>query len=95
MNGIYKGTAKKNDEKFSYEVLQKCGQLSEGNGWSKELRLISWNGGEPQYDIRSWHVDTKGNEKMSQRCGLTGEELVNLYQLIGLMIEDEEGNEDA
>ena len=27
------------------------------SGWTKELTLISWNGGEPKYDIRTWSPD--------------------------------------
>lgn len=24
------------------------------NGWRKELNVVSWNGGEPVFDIRAW-----------------------------------------
>lgn len=24
------------------------------NGWTQELNLVSWHGGEPKYDIRWW-----------------------------------------
>ena len=25
--------------------------------WDLELNLVSWNGGEPKYDIREWNED--------------------------------------
>ncbi len=38
------------------------GALSENaKGWMKELNKISWNGGEPKYDIRDWAPE---HEKM-------------------------------
>lgn len=43
------------------------GALSENaKGWMKELNKISWNGGEPKYDIRDWAPE---HEKM--RKGVT------------------------
>ena len=43
---------------FSYEVVEHIGILSEQkNGWKKELNLVSWNGREPVYDIRTWSPD--------------------------------------
>ena len=30
--------------------------------WDLELNLVSWNGGEPKYDIREWDPE-------HQRCG--------------------------
>ena len=37
---------------FTYKIIQHLGVLSESNrGWKRELNLISWNGGEPKYDI--------------------------------------------
>ena len=32
-------------------------------GWTKELNRISWNGGEPKYDIRDWAPE---HEKMGK-----------------------------
>lgn len=34
----------------------------EGDGWTKEVNLISWNGGIPKIDIRDWNED-------HSRCG--------------------------
>jgi len=41
-----------------YEIKETVGTLSESSkGWSKELNLISWNGREPNYDLRDWAPD--------------------------------------
>ncbi len=46
-----------------------------GNGWTKEINLISWNGTEPRYDIRDWN---ETHEHMSKGITLSEEELNNL-----------------
>lgn len=39
---------------IKYDIVKEIGVLSEyAKGWRKETNLISWNGGEPKYDIRS------------------------------------------
>ena len=41
---------------FKYEIVEHIGTLSESaKVWTKELNRISWNGGEPKYDIRDRH----------------------------------------
>ena len=43
---------------FKYEITEHIATISpEVRGWTKELKLISWNGMEPKYDIRSWTED--------------------------------------
>lgn len=40
---------------IKYEIIEELGVLSESaKGWTKELNLISWNGGTPKYDVRDW-----------------------------------------
>ena len=66
---------------FKYELQEELGVISEGGkGWSRELNLISWNGGQPKYDIRDWAPD---HEKMGKGVSLTKDELEALYNLIG------------
>lgn len=66
---------------FRYEIQENLGVISESsNGWSRELNLISWNGGNPKYDIRDWAPD---HEKMGKGIGLTKDELESLYNIIG------------
>ncbi len=66
---------------FKYEIQENLGVISESsNGWSRELNLISWNGGNPKYDIRDWAPE---HEKMGKGIGLTKDELESLYNIIG------------
>ena len=65
---------------IKYEIVKALGVLSEGsNGWTKELNLISWNGGTPKYDIRDWSPD---HEKMGKGITLSENEMKNLVDLI-------------
>lgn len=65
---------------IKYEIIEKCGILSESTkGWTKELNLISWNGGTPKYDIRDWSPD---HEKMGKGITLTDEEAKKLKELL-------------
>ena len=61
------------------KIIQTFGTLSTQNGWKKKLTLVSWNGREPKYDIRSWDSDCN-------RCGrgvtLTKEEIYALKDLL-------------
>ena len=84
-----KKNGKAKDEGIKYEVLEKCGVISEGNnGWTTELRFISWNDGEPKYDIRSWKENEDGTEKCGKGVTLTGEQLETLGDIINKMKED-------
>lgn len=49
----------KKDEEFKFEIKEHLCDLSDPNekGWRKEVNIISWNGGEDKYDIRSWNED--------------------------------------
>lgn len=85
---IKKSNAKANDE-IKMEVLEKCGVISEGaNGWTTELRYISWNGREPRYDIRQWGVSEDGTEKCGKGITLTGEQLEKLGKIIAEMAKE-------
>lgn len=42
---------------FKYEVIKNIRTLSENSKNSIRLRLISWNGNQPKYDLRKWSVD--------------------------------------
>ena len=46
---------------IKYEVVQRVAVLSQRpRGWERQLNLISWNDGEPKYDIRDWSRMGKG-----------------------------------
>ena len=65
---------------FKFEIINELGAISEGSkGWRKELNRISWNGGEPKYDIRDW---SPNHEKMGKGITLTEYELRQLKEMI-------------
>ncbi len=67
-------------EELKYEIIETFGILSTTpSGWTKELNLISWNGGEPKYDIRQWAPD---HAKMGKGVSLSREEAEELKQLL-------------
>ena len=70
----------KDMEEVKYEIIESFGVLSTTpSGWSKELNLISWNGGEPKYDVRQWAPD---HAKMGKGVSLSREEAEELKRLI-------------
>lgn len=65
---------------IKYDIIEELGVISESSkGWTKELNLISWNGGSPKYDIRDWAPE---HEKMGKGVTLTKEEMEQLKKLI-------------
>lgn len=65
---------------FKYEIVEHIGTLSESaKGWTKELNRISWNGGEPKYDIRDWAPE---HEKMGKGVTLSEDEMIKLKELL-------------
>jgi len=84
---------------ITYEVLEKFGVLSESSiGWTKELRLVNWNGRGPRYDLREW---SPGDRKASRGITLS---LMEIRVLQEILMEtefpeqeddDEDGLEDA
>ena len=67
-------------EEVKYEIVESFGILSTTpSGWTKELNLISWNGGEPKYDIRQWAPD---HAKMGKGVSLSREEAEELKDLL-------------
>ncbi len=70
---------------FKLEIINELGVISEGSkGWRKELNRVSWDGGEPKYDIRSW--DEK-HENKGKGITLNEEELRKLKELIDTEID--------
>ena len=65
---------------FKYEITQELGVLSESkSGWTREINLVSWNGGAPKFDIRDW---APGHEKMGKGISLSADEIGNLKKII-------------
>ena len=61
---------------IKYEVVQRVAVLSQRpRGWERQLNLISWNDGEPKYDIRDWSPD---GTRMGKGISLSHDELAIL-----------------
>ena len=68
------------NKEVKYTIVREVAVLSERtNGWSKQLNLISWNDGEPKYDIRDWSPD---RTKMGKGVTLTPAEMQSLSEAI-------------
>lgn len=74
---------------FKYEIKKDIGVIAQNGKYSKEFKLISYNGAEPKYDIRSWTFNEEtGDKTMGKGITLTKEELYTLKVLIeGLDLE--------
>lgn len=80
----------KSNDGIKYEVVEKCGVISErSGGYTLELRYVSWNGKPPKYEIRTWKITDEGNEVCSKGITLTGEELEELGKIIAAMMKEE------
>ena len=65
---------------LKYEITEKLGELGEtGNGWKKELNMVSWNDREPKYDIRDWAPD---GTKMGKGISLSHDEMAILKGIL-------------
>lgn len=70
--------AKKNAAEITMEIKKEFGKV----GDKLRLNLISWNGGEPKYDLRNWWMDKEGNLKYGKGITLTAQELGELSKVI-------------
>ena len=65
---------------FTYDVKETFGKLVEGpNGWAKEVKLISWAGRDPKYDIRDSSPD---GTQMNKGLTFTKDEITALRDLL-------------
>lgn len=86
----YANKSKKTEEP-NYEVIQEFGSLSQvEDGWNKALKLISWNGNEPKFDIRPWKYTEEKGLQMMKGITLTAEEIEELYKLLKQIAEETE-----
>lgn len=64
----------------TFNIMEHCGILSEETkGWKKELNIVSWNGKDGKYDLRSWSPD---KTRMNKGITLTKDELNSLKVLL-------------
>ena len=70
-------------EMVTFEIQEHIGVLDlVGRGepsWTKELNIVSWNGGPAKYDIRDWSPD---HERMSRGITLTEQQARTLAEIL-------------
>lgn len=73
------------------EILKDIGVLSVSpKGYSKKVKLISWNGNEAKIDVREWHPD----EKCGKGVTLTADEAKKLIEVLQNYFVEEPDNEN-
>lgn len=64
----------------TFEILEHIGVIEENNnGWKREVNIVSWNGGQPKYDIREWDP---AHERMSKGITLTDAQAKALSEIL-------------
>ena len=65
---------------IQYEIVKEIAVLSASDkGYTKEINLISWNGKEPKYDVRSF---SPKREKCGKGITLTADEAAALLKAL-------------
>ena len=73
---------------IQYEIVKEIAVLSTGDsGYTKEINLISWNGKEPKYDIRSF---SPNREKCGKGITLNADEAAALLKALQKEINRED-----
>ena len=71
-----------------YEIVKQIAVLSTGDsGYTKEINLISWNGKEPKYDIRSF---SPNREKCGKGITLNADEAAALLKALQKELNSED-----
>ena len=67
-------------KEIQYEIVKEIAVLSASDSdYTKEINLISWNGKEPKYDIRSF---SPNREKCGKGITLTADEAAALLKAL-------------
>lgn len=83
---------KDNNDPVSFEIVEHIATLSRNEtGWRKELNIVSWNGTEPKFDIRSWKDDYSG---VGKGVTIFEDEMIVLKKAIQKLNFKKESKED-
>lgn len=70
----------------TYEIKRHIGVIdtleNREERWTKEINIVSWNGGKPKIDIRDWN---SRHDRMSRGITLTEEQAEKLGKLLAEM----------
>lgn len=73
---------------IQYEIVKEIAVLSTGDsGYTKEINLISWNGKEQKYDIRSF---SPNREKCGKGITLNADEAAALLKALQKELNSED-----
>lgn len=73
---------------IQYEIVKEIAVLSTGDsGYTKEINIISWNGKEPKYDIRSF---SPNREKCGKGITLNADEAAALLKALQKELNSED-----
>ena len=73
---------------IQYEIVKEIAVLSTGDsGYTKEINLISWNGKEPKYAIRSF---SQNREKCGKGITLNADEAAALLKALQKELNSED-----
>lgn len=73
---------------IQYEIVKEIAVLSTGDsGYTKEINLISWNGKEPKYGIRSF---SPNREKCGKGITLNADEAAALLKALQKELNSED-----
>lgn len=68
------------DREVTYEIVEEIGVIaSSATGWTKELNVVAWNGGQGKYDIREW---SPTHDRMSRGITLNEQEMRTILDLM-------------
>lgn len=68
------------DREVTYEIVEEIGVISsQSTGWTKELNVVAWNGGQGKYDIREW---SPHHDRMSKGITLNEQEMRAIVDLL-------------
>ena len=75
-------------KEIQYEIVKEIAVLSTGDsGYTKEINLISWNGKEPKYDIRSF---SPNREKCGKGITLNADDAAALLKALQKELNSED-----
>ena len=65
-----------NNTEVTFEIMEHIGVIDARNdGWTKEVNIVAWNGGQPKIDIRDWDGS---HERMTRGITLTEDQAEKL-----------------
>lgn len=75
-------------KEIQYEIVKEIAVLSASDsGYTKEINLISWNGKEPKYDVRSF---SPNREKCGKGITLNADEAAALLKALQKELNSED-----